>query len=91
MVEALGRGDLEGIARRLGNVFEEVLPQECGEVFRIKEQMLSLGALGAAMSGSGPTVFGLFREEETAQRAANALKANYPQTFLARPVGRFTE
>ena len=91
MVEALGQGDLEGIARRLGNVFEEVLPQECGEVFRIKEQMLSLGALGAAMSGSGPTVFGLFREEEIAQRAANALKANYPQTFLARPVGRFTE
>ena len=43
------------------------------------------------MSGSGPTVFGLFREEEIAQRAANALKANYPQTFLARPVGRFTE
>ena len=43
MVEALGRGDLEGVARRLGNVFEEVLPQECGEVFRIKEQMLSLG------------------------------------------------
>ena len=89
MMDALRQGDLEGIARRLGNVFEDVLPQDCGEVFRIKEQLLSLGALGAAMSGSGPTVFGLFREEERARRAANALKAKYPQTFLARPVGRF--
>ena len=91
MVEALGRGDLEGVARRLGNVFEEVLPKGCGQVFRIKEQLLSLGALGAAMSGSGPTVFGLFREEDAAQRAVSALKGQYPQTFLARPVGRFTE
>ena len=91
MVEALGRGDLEGVARRLGNVFEEVLPEGCGQVFRIKEQLLSLGALGAAMSGSGPTVFGLFREEDAAQRAVSALKGQYPQTFLARPVGRFTE
>ena len=89
MMDALRQGDLEGIARRLGNVFEDVLPEDCGEVFRIKEQILSLGALGAAMSGSGPTVFGLFWEEDAAQKAANALKEKYPQTFLARPVGRF--
>ena len=89
MMDALSRGDLEGIAHRLGNVFEDVLPQECGEVFGIKEQLLSLGALGAAMSGSGPTVFGLFREEESARHAFEALKGSYPQTFLARPVGRF--
>ena len=91
MMQALKRGDLDGIARRLGNVFEEVLPEECGEVFRIKQQLLSLGALGAAMSGSGPTVFGLFREEDAAQSASEVLKARYPQTFLARPVGRFAE
>ena len=89
MMDALSRGDLEGIARRLGNVFEDVLPQECGEVFGIKERLLSLGALGAAMSGSGPTVFGLFREEESAGHAFEVLKESYPQTFLARPVGRF--
>ena len=91
MVEALKAGDLEGVARRLGNVFEEVLPEACGEVFRIKEKLMDLGALGAAMSGSGPTVFGLFREEEAAKHAAQVLKAQYPQTFLARPVGRFSD
>ena len=40
-------------------MFEELLPEEYREVFRIREQLLELGALNAAMSGSGPTVFGL--------------------------------
>ena len=66
MAEALAAGDLEGVAARLGNVFEEVLPPEYGEVFRIKERLRELGALNAAMSGSGPTVFGMFRRREEA-------------------------
>lgn len=88
MIAALSRGDLAGVAARLGNVFEEILPEECGEVFRIKERLLKLGALNAAMSGSGPTVFGLFREEGTALLAAEALGRDYPQTFLTIPQGR---
>ena len=90
MMTALEEGDLEGVAQRLGNVFEEVLPEEYGEVFTIKEKLLSLGALGAAMSGSGPTVFGIFREEAAAQTAVQALKEVYSQTYLARPLERFS-
>lgn len=90
MMAALEEGDLEGVAQRLGNVFEEVLPEEYGEVFTIKEKLLSLGALGAAMSGSGPTVFGIFREEAAAQTAVQALKEVYSQTYLARPLERFS-
>lgn len=90
MMAALEEGDLEGVAQRLGNVFEEVLPEEYGEVFTIKEKLLSLGALGAAMSGSGPTVFGIFREETVAQTAVQALKEVYSQTYLARPLERFS-
>ena len=88
MIASLSRGDLEGVAARLGNVFEEILPEEYSEVFRIKERLLRLGALNAAMSGSGPTVFGLFREEGTALSAAEALGRDYPQTFLTLPQGR---
>ena len=86
---ALQAGDLEGVAKRLGNVFEEVLPEAYQEVFTIKHRLLELGALNAAMSGSGPTVFGLFREEETARQAAEVLKTTYAQTYLAQPVKKF--
>ncbi|MCF2664234.1 4-(cytidine 5'-diphospho)-2-C-methyl-D-erythritol kinase [Oscillibacter valericigenes] len=89
MMTALQAGDLEGVAKRLGNVFEEVLPEEYQEVFAIKARLLELGALNAAMSGSGPTVFGLFREEETARQAAEVLKTTYAQTYLAQPVKKF--
>ena len=86
MVAALAAGDVDGVAARLGNVFEEVLPEAYHEVFTIKRRLLDLGALNAAMSGSGPTVFGIFREEETAQQAKETLKKRYAQTYLAKPV-----
>lgn len=89
MTAALAAGDLEGVAARLGNVFEEVLPAEFHEVFRIRDRLRELGALNAAMSGSGPTVFGLFRDRETAERAQSALKGRYVQTYLAQPVPKF--
>ena len=89
MVRALEAGSLEGAASRLCNVFEELLPEEYHEVFRIKEQLLKLGALNAAMSGSGPTVFGIFRHHAEAERAAAVLKTAYAQTYVAEPVKKF--
>ncbi len=86
---SLEAGDLVGVARRLGNVFEEVLPEEYHTVFKIKRRLLECGALNAAMSGSGPTVFGIFTEQETAQQAAEILKQDYRQTYLAVPVKKF--
>ena len=86
---ALEAGDLAGMAERLGNAFEEVLPEEYREVFTIKKRLLELGALNAAMSGSGPTVFGIFAEQTAAQRATAALKETYRQTYLADPVIKF--
>ena len=86
---ALEAGDLTGVASRLGNVFEEVLPEEYHEVFTIKNRLLELGALNAVMSGSGPTVFGVFADRETAQKAEAELKGTYYQTYLAVPVKKF--
>ena len=87
MIRALSAEDLGGVAARLCNVFEEFLPEEYHEVFHIKNRLLELGALNAAMSGSGPTVFGIFREKTAAKAAETALKQCYPQTYLAKPVG----
>jgi 4-diphosphocytidyl-2-C-methyl-D-erythritol kinase len=89
MMQALETGDLLGVTARLGNVFEEVLPEEFCEVYAIKQKLLDLGALNAAMSGSGPTVFGIFSDFKTAQNAVLQLKERYEQTYLAEPVRKF--
>ena len=89
MSAALKRGDLAGAARRVGNVFETVLePPERREIQRIKEALLRHGALSAAMSGSGPAVFGLFSPEAETNRALEELGRRYAQVFEALPVGR---
>ena len=89
MVSALKRGDLTGAAKRVGNVFEAVLnPEERREIDRIKEALLRRGALAAAMSGSGPAVFGLFPPEAETNRALEELRTRYTRVFEAEPVGR---
>jgi len=82
MLRAIELGDADGVIKNLCNVFEEVLPEEYGEVFAIRDKLLSLGALGAQMTGSGPTVFGLFKDEKAAAAAAQALEKEYEQTHL---------
>ena len=87
ILRALEKGDLEGVARRMYNVFEDVLPdRRAGEIAAIRSALIGYGALGAVMSGSGPTVFGIFRGEADARRAWADLKADYRQTFLTKSV-----
>lgn len=83
MLKALERGDVLGVARRMYNVFEDVLPRNQGStVAEIKDILLQHGALGACMSGTGPTVFGLYDDIVKAWRACYALRKSYEQTFL---------
>ena len=83
MLQAIEEGDALGVSARVFNVFEAVLDAKERDVFTIKERLLSLGAAAAAMTGSGPTVFGLFADESTAKSACDTLKADYAQTYLA--------
>ncbi|MBQ9459509.1 MAG: 4-(cytidine 5'-diphospho)-2-C-methyl-D-erythritol kinase [Oscillospiraceae bacterium] len=84
MLEALHRGDADGVSARVKNVFEGVLPPECLEVFEIKKKLRALHAEACAMTGSGPTVFGLFRDEIMAKQAFRSLRREYSKTFLTR-------
>ena len=87
MIAALEAGDLTGVARRLYNVFEDALnDQQRDSVNAIKNTLIEHGALGAAMSGSGPTVFGLFDDEEKAREAYQVLAKEYRESFLAQSV-----
>ena len=89
MTAALAAGDLQGVAARLFNVFEEALPSQYHEVFVIKQRMKDLGALNALMSGSGPSVFAIFEKAHLAEQAAETLKKTYEQTWIAKPVKKF--
>ena len=85
MISALKGGDLPGVARRLFNVFEEVLPpRKRDRVEELKGLLLQQGALGASMSGTGPTVFGLFGDGEKAKLAHQAAKTLCRDAFLCR-------
>lgn len=87
LVAALEAGDLGGVARRMYNVFEDVLPARLyTRVAEIKNDLIQCGALGANMSGSGPTAFGLFDRLEAAQEARSCLTQRYRDTFLCETV-----
>lgn len=88
MIRALEAQDLEAIAHRVYNVFEDVLPRKWAQVFEIKRKLLDLGAMTASMTGSGPTVFGLFCDEAIAQNAAQELKKEFPATFFCKNIRR---
>ncbi len=84
MRAAIEEGDLRGMAERMGNVLETVTVNAYPVIREIKEVMKKSGAWNALMSGSGPTVFGIFGEEEKARKAYNEIaQANLAdQLFL---------
>lgn len=73
MRAAIEEGDLRGMAERMGNVLETVTVNAYPVIREIKEVMKKSGAWNALMSGSGPTVFGIFGEEEKARKAYNEI------------------
>ena len=88
VMAALGAGDLAGVARRMYNVFEDVLERRrAAEITQIKAVLIDCGALGASMSGSGPSVFGLFDDPDSAQAACLRLGESYRDVFLCAPAG----
>lgn len=84
MIQALKERNLYGITERLGNVLEDVTIPAYPVIETIKEHMKAHGAVNAMMSGSGPTVFGIFDDKEKAEYACRALKESMltRQTFL---------
>jgi 4-diphosphocytidyl-2-C-methyl-D-erythritol kinase len=88
MMDALGNKDLEGVAARLGNVLETVTAKKYPQVEEIKAFMKARGALNALMSGSGPTVFGIYDSKERAYETQEALEQAglAKQVFVTDPV-----
>ena len=74
ILAGLKAGDLKKVAGSMDNVLERVTVDAYPVIDQIKKMMIKEGALNAMMSGSGPTVFGIFEEKATARKAADAIR-----------------
>lgn len=83
MVDAVADGDYEKICKLCGNVFEQAV--EVPKRPHIKGVMRKAGADACVMSGSGPTVYGLFSNKENAEDAYNKLSKKYDNVYLCKP------
>ena len=87
MIEAMKEKNLDLLCERMGNVLETVTIPNYPVIAEIKEHMMEHGAAGAMMSGSGPTVFGIFHSPVQAKAAMKDLKVNglAKQLYLTTP------
>jgi 4-diphosphocytidyl-2-C-methyl-D-erythritol kinase/energy-coupling factor transport system substrate-specific component len=81
---AVNAGDYQGVLNNLGNSLEAITIAKHPEVARIKDKLASAGADGVLMSGSGPTVFALCKQDKQAQRVYNAMKGFCKEVYMVR-------
>ncbi len=86
LVSAIERKNLKEVSSLLYNKFEGVIIPTNENVQLIKDTLLKNGALGALMSGSGPSVFGIFKSENDGINAYNALKEQKIRAFLCKTI-----
>lgn len=72
------------LSKEMKNVLEEVTKKEYKAIEEIEKKMIEYGALGSMMTGSGPTVFGIFKDYKIAKNAALNLSKFYKSTFLTK-------
>ncbi len=77
VIEAIDKCDRKGIIDGLSNVLEKVSIEMCPMVGELKERLKESGASGALMSGSGPTVYGLFEDRDRAAKAVDTIKKEF--------------
>lgn len=88
MLRCLKEKDLNGICDRLENVLETVTTKEYPIIEQVKKHLMSQGAKGALMSGSGPTIFAIFDDKKTADHALESLRSikDIKQAYVVRPI-----
>lgn len=84
MIKNINERNLEGIAASMCNVLETVTIKKCPQIKELKEKFMEYGALGSMMSGSGPTVFGVFSDTATAYNAYDHIKDMVSEVFVVK-------
>lgn len=85
LLECIKNNDIDTLSRNLVNVLETVTIPENIIIKDIKEVMMKHGALGSIMSGSGPTVFGIFKEDNI-NNCYNHLKKEFDQVYIVKMI-----
>ena len=80
----LKENNIELLSKNMYNVLESVTKEKYPIINEIEETMMSNKALGAMMSGSGPTVFGLYDDEDDAEKCKKILLENFKQVYLVK-------
>ena len=88
MIRHLESGRVQDVAEGLVNVLEEVTIPMHPEISWLKAELMDQGALGSLMSGSGPTVYAIFRDKGSANAAAKALKGKYEWIYALKTIQR---
>ncbi|HHY79299.1 MAG TPA: 4-(cytidine 5'-diphospho)-2-C-methyl-D-erythritol kinase [Thermoanaerobacter sp.] len=91
VAQAIQEGNIYKIAENIKNDLELVTSRECEVINQIKEELLKKGALGCAISGSGPTVYGIFDDLERLKRAYEDLKEVYSFVFFSKTIDKGLE
>ena len=91
LIKCLEKGNIKLLSENMVNVLETVTSKMHNEIADIEKIMLDNNALGSMMSGSGPTVFGLFEKEEDALKAKGELLKKYNQVYVVRSSERGVE
>ena len=84
LIKAMAEDDLRYVAYNMRNLLENVTLKKHKVLISLKEEMNKYGAINSMMSGSGPTVFGLFDKEEDALSAKGELLKKYNQVYVVR-------
>jgi 4-diphosphocytidyl-2-C-methyl-D-erythritol kinase len=87
-LEAWTKCDIISIVRHLGNILENVSIKKHPELEIIRQEMLDLGALGTVMSGSGPTMLGIFAQSREAASASQWFSARYQEVYMVSSYDR---
>ncbi|HYE81397.1 MAG TPA: 4-(cytidine 5'-diphospho)-2-C-methyl-D-erythritol kinase [Clostridia bacterium] len=88
MIRCMEDRDLEGIAVNMCNVLETVTVKKCPQIEELKGKLVEYGALGSMMSGSGPTVFGIFKDNASAYNAYDHIKDMVNEIFVVKTINQ---
>ena len=86
LINCMDKKDLKCVGASLENIMEKTIIEENPIIKEIKDNMLSSGALGTLMSGSGPTVFGLFEDEQSIRHAKQKLLEIIDKVYICKTI-----
>lgn len=84
LINSIKNGNLYSVSNNMGNVLETVTEEKYSIITEIKRKMMEYNSLGSMMSGSGPTVFGIYKNYERAKSAYEHLSIFYKQTYMVQ-------